>query len=122
MEVVTDRLSAARAFGKVGPWRVYEDSQYLGLWFDMAPDRGIVLETNATERLLELPEPDAPLHDHLAFLARIATAVHRDSLDEFPVFFTLCMAEVAHLSADGETPDWSWAALRAGTAAPRGAS
>ncbi len=102
---MTDIEEAARAFAEA--IRGFYD--HASGWID-GPHPTI---KNAQTALCRVPAPDAPLHEQLAFVGRIAEAVHPGDRDmqNYVVIRTQSMV--------GTTMDRGWvhAALLAGTAA-----
>lgn len=72
--------------------------------------------------LTPFPAPNAPLHEHLAFVGRVTTACGRIVLGEFALTVRLENGSVEwrvwiSFAARGQAPDLSHAALLAGIAA-----
>ncbi len=107
---MSTRDEDARAFAKTLGWEYFDGGTNVAGWFERRrhPPGG-------DPHLMNLPAPDAPLHEHTGFLGRVAEAVGSDK-QGFELFFGECLW---HLPPG--TRDWTWACLRAATAA-KGAS
>ena len=109
------REEAARAFAEKMGWTIdIDDSHVTPIWsfksakFEMwNPEHNQRIHTYA-----ELPAPDAPLHEHLAFCGRVAEAIYprRDGQDLDQQVGWVCRALT-------DSIDPSWSALLAALAA-----
>jgi len=116
---VTERERAAREFVGVMGWvflKNYALTPLGSIHFSVLPDpRGGV------EKIIELPAPDAPLHEHLAFVGRVAeelgTRPTIASLDTGGWYVSFPGSPTYH----GTAADPSYAAMLAAKVMRRGA-
>jgi len=136
---MSERETAAREFCKLIGWTYQEPHESAGIGtpvtFTSAPFQMWDMEHNQRiDTHAEFPVADAPLHEHLAFVGRIAEAVGRgisleriarrwkpSVIDTFDWHVVVAEQEFRAESKlwHGSASDLSWAALLAGTAALR---
>lgn len=107
---MTTRFAAARAFAEAKGWEFLID--------DRNDPKSLMLFVTARPEKIHrpIPAPDAPLHEHLAFVGRVAEALG------LPVVANCGFTSPPAMVAFGNglmkmASDPSWAALLAGTAA-----
>jgi hypothetical protein len=109
------REDAAREFAEAIGWRVGDVGATTTRWFGTGTLWG------KDQGLVYLPPPDAPLHEHLAFVGRVAEAVgdfeevqRYDRKDGNGYEWHVCLTSFGECYI---ATDLSWAALLAGIAA-----
>lgn len=121
------REETARAFAAAMGWRWAEETPEHrspgGLYLPRIPlVFSVPGEGDAIGSALFLPDPSAPLHEHLAFVGRVAEALGTDTFRNFggvwkerraPEWRVAFDHEGRNFGCNGFAPDLSWAAMLA---------